>query len=172
MKYFLDTEFIENPGTIELISLGITCEDGRKLYLVNLEADLSKANDWVRKNVLQQMPEYDPKYPDVFRNDTPFLQTRYKIKNEILKFVDGTTPQFYGYFADYDWVVFCWIFGTMMDLPEGFPMYCMDLKQMMIERGLTKEWKQANCPDPEGEHNALVDAEWNLKLYNEILNVK
>ena len=48
---------------------------------------------------------------------------------------------FYGYFADYDWVVFCWLFGRMIDLPKGFPYFCMDLKQMMVERGLGAEWK-------------------------------
>lgn len=36
---------------------------------------------------------------------------------------------FYGYFSDYDWVVFCQLFGRMVDLPKGFPMYCIDLKQ-------------------------------------------
>ena len=38
-------------------------------------------------------------------------------------------PEFYAYYADYDWVVFCQLFGTMMDLPREFPMYCVDLKQ-------------------------------------------
>lgn len=77
-------------------------------------------------------------------------------------------PEFYGYYADYDWVVFCWIFGNMMNLPKGFPMYCRDLKQMMDDKNLTKEWKKENCPDPIGEHDALVDAKWNLKLFNTI----
>lgn len=75
-------------------------------------------------------------------------------------------PEFYAYYAGYDWVAFCWIFGKMMQLPKGFPMYCKDLKQMMDEKGLDKEWKRINCPDPIGEHNALVDAKWNLKLFN------
>jgi len=77
--------------------------------------------------------------------------------------------QIFGYFADYDWVLFCSLFGRMIDLPKGMPMFCMDLKQMMEERGLTKEWKQNNCPDPEKEHDALEDAIWNYKLYNKIL---
>ena len=75
-------------------------------------------------------------------------------------------PEFYAYYAGYDWVAFCWIFGKMMQLPKGFPMYCKDLKQIMDEKGLDKEWKRLNCPDPVGEHNALVDAKWNLKLFN------
>lgn len=77
-------------------------------------------------------------------------------------------PEFYAYYGAYDWVCFAWLFGKMINLPKGFPMYCRDLKQMMDEKGLTKEWKQRNCPDPEGEHNALVDANWTLKLYNAI----
>ncbi len=77
-------------------------------------------------------------------------------------------PEFYAYYADYDWVVFCWLFGRMIDLPNFFPMYCRDLKQMMDEKGLDKHWKRKNCPDPEGEHNALVDAKWNLELYNKV----
>ncbi|KKK70289.1 hypothetical protein LCGC14_2925490 [marine sediment metagenome] len=77
-------------------------------------------------------------------------------------------PKFYAYYADYDWVVFCWLFGKMISLPEGFPKYCIDLKQMLDENGLDKEWTHKNCPDPEGEHNALADAKWNLKLFNQI----
>lgn len=73
--------------------------------------------------------------------------------------------EFYGYYSDYDWVVFCWIFGRMMDLPKGFPMYCKDLKQIMDDFGLDKDWKHINCPDPDGEHNALADAKWNYELY-------
>ena len=78
-------------------------------------------------------------------------------------------PKFYAYYADYDWVVFCWLFGKMKDLPNGFPMYCNDLKQMMDEKGLDKDWKKKNCPDPKNAHNALSDALWNVKLHSEIL---
>lgn len=56
----------------------------------------------------------------------------------------------------------------MIDLPKGFPMYCRDLKQMMDEGNLTKEWKQRVCPDPINEHNALVDAKWNYLLFKAI----
>ncbi len=69
--------------------------------------------------------------------------------------------EFYGYYADYDWVLFCSLFGTMMDLPLGFPKYCRDLKQMLDLSGRDKNdiLKQGN------EHNALFDAKWNFELY-------
>ena len=77
--------------------------------------------------------------------------------------------ELYGYYSAYDHVVLCSIFGRMIDLPNGIPMYTKDLKQMMDEKGLDKEWKRRHCPDPEGEHNALIDARWNYSLYK-ILN--
>lgn len=175
MKYFLDTEFIETVGHIELISIGIVAEDGREYYAVNTDADLSKASEWVIENVLMKMPEYKKNKSSVqdhFSKFTDNLHSTYWIKERIFEMTAGDPDiQFYGYFADYDWVVFCWIFGTMMDLPKGFPMYCRDLKQMMDERGLTKEWKKEHCPDPVDEHNALADAKWNKKLYDLITNL-
>jgi len=86
------------------------------------------------------------------------------------KLCENNHPVFYAYYADYDWVVFCWLFGRMMDLPENFPMYCIDLKQIMDDKGLNENWRNQNVPDPEGEHNALIDARWNMKLFNAIEN--
>ncbi len=48
-----------------------------------------------------------------------------------IKEVKTTNVEFYGYYSDYDWVVFCWLFGKMKDLPKNFPMYCIDLKQTL-----------------------------------------
>lgn len=87
-------------------------------------------------------------------------------------------PEFYAYYADYDWVVFCWLFGKMIDLPKEFPMYCRDLKQMMDDKyysigtqklpknGWIELLKQhSSYPQQTDEHNALADARWNKKLY-------
>jgi hypothetical protein len=51
-------------------------------------------------------------------------------------------PEFYAYYADYDWVCFCWLFGKVVDLPTGFPMYCKDLKQMLDEKVSNMEFKR------------------------------
>jgi hypothetical protein len=78
--------------------------------------------------------------------------------------------------CDYDWVLFCSLFGRMIDLPKGFPMYCRDLKQMLDEKSVTafpqysdpsayvKEF--ASYPEQTNNHNALDDARWNKKLYD------
>lgn len=100
-------------------------------------------------------------------------------------------PEFYAYFADYDWVLLCSLFGSMMQLPPGFPMYCKDIKQMLHEyaerlsiymptryssgdKDDTPEIKYAHltsCKAYENlknnnEHSALADAIWNKKVYD------
>lgn len=91
-------------------------------------------------------------------------------------------PKFYAYFADYDWVAFCWLFGKMMDLPKGFPMYCFDLNQLLNEKvdemntwnskmgskevvTLKQLKSDKSYPKLTNEHNALDDAKWNKKLH-------
>jgi hypothetical protein len=142
MKVFIDTEFMEEPSTIELLSLGLVRDDGKKLYVVNSEADLTKANPWVVENVL------------------PYLGderiTRAEIADQVLEFTKDIKPVFWGYYCDYDWVVFCWLFGPMVGKPEHFPMHCKDLKQWCDDLGNPKLPKQAST-----KHHALADAEWN-----------
>lgn len=188
MKYFLDTEFIEHTGGIDLVSIGIVCEDGREFYAESCDFDPRDASPWVRTNVLSKL-EFWGKWakdePNPILFNVKGVEAIYgdegHIKQGLLRFfgyiqtVPRTVPvnpsgniEIYAYFADYDWVVFCRLFGRMIDLPKGMPMWCIDLKQMMWERQLDSDWKQRVCPDPEGEHNALVDARWNKKLYEEL----
>lgn len=162
MIYYLDTEFIEYPNSIHLISLGIVAEDGREFYAENYDADLSRANKWVKEFVIPATLWKKKLYTAPFATDTKVYGDIYLIKDRLLKFIGDDKPEFWGYFADYDWVVFCWLFGTMMDLPEGWPMFCRDLRQ------LADVIKKPDFAGPITEHNALEDARWN-KLFHEYL---
>lgn len=154
MKYFLDTEFSERPGHIELISIGLVCEDGRELYLESADFKRVNCNQWVVDNVLPLLgPHSDRK-------------SRSCIAMAVKEFTkEDPEPEFWAYYADYDWVVFCGLFGTMMDLPENFPMLCMDLQQWWIQLGSDPRMKPA---DPINEHNALADAKWNWLLHQRL----
>ena len=71
------------------------------------------------------------------------------------------------------------MFGKMIDLPEGFPFYCRDLKQESdriynlkkqeyeeIGRNFILEMKNhLYYPKQTNEHNALDDAKWNKELH-------
>ena len=274
MKYFLDIEFLEGTQrlrktflealfatkiytepTIDLISIGIICEDGREYYAISKDFNLKEAWNrydiksmsgkggigenthdkiyWIRENVLKpiwkELIEKERSYyMEMFKRinvwtkyiDDDYYKFTYKefkrlikkygktnkqIAKEIIKFIDerkvGNTiispaepndnsvhtknVKFYGYYCDYDWVVFCWLFGKMNDLPEGFPYYCIDLKQTLDEfqdlennsyqhelncNGMTTNPLKIikdlpNYPLQINEHNALADAHWNYELY-------
>ncbi len=150
MRFWLDTEFIEDGRTIDLISIGIVSEDGREYYAVSSDCDRSRANAWVRENVLP-MCDWSKAIP------------RAQIRAEVLEFCGFVTydhksgkknqHEFWADYGAYDWVVLCQLFGGMDDLPEGWPMYCHDLQQLREVTGnpdIPKQWG--------GRHHALSDA--------------
>lgn len=131
-------------------------------------------------------------YYTVYHNDISLPSDKYHGLDDNYKFlyskkIEDISPEFYAYYADYDWVVFCQLFGYMMDLPYNFPMYCQDIKQLMdnivmnpsglvakkfsnktylLKEGLNYLKGLSGYPKQENEHNALADAKWNKKLYN------
>lgn len=156
----MDAEFIDDGRAIDLVSIAIVAEDGRTYYAISLEYDASRANDWVKTHVLSKLPERPTSNGSGSRGNRRMWKTRKQIKSEILKFIGNDTPEFWGYYADYDWVVFCRLFGSMVDLPKNFPAYCRDIKQFMDCLGVEE------IPfEPEEEHCALSDAHWNQKAY-------
>lgn len=224
MIYFMDTEFHEfkkkpeftmslgngdiytsdyGIDTIDLISIGIVAEDGRKYYAICNEFGIDAAwnNDWLKKNVLVNLFTVSEMGEGTIRDDITvehftelimgFGKTKKVIAEEIEMFVKDFSleqmeetpeiekPEFYGYYADYDWVVFCWLYGRMIDLPTGYPMYCKDLKQLLDDQaymykevgesfgqtGLEHIKSMREYPKQDGLHNALSDAQWNKELY-------
>jgi hypothetical protein len=167
VKYFLDTEFYEDGKTIDLISIGIVAEDGRELYIELADADLDRVSDWVKENVIPHLwsRQADKRAANEWFRDGGIggLQVRRIAAALVRRFVDPEQygrPEFWGYYADYDWVALCQLFGTMMDLPSGWPMYCRDLKQWTDDLGNPRLPEQGK-----GEHHALADARWNQQVY-------
>lgn len=254
MKYFYDTEFLEgtqkkrwwNIGkqkpTIDLISIGVVCEDGREYYAISKDFNLKEAWDrydeeiqhfygdlrnkfpngrkqkkyWIRENVLKPI-YYDWVGKDVnFHEVEHFTYENFKrllkkygksnsqIAKELKQFIyekedvlynkqeldfDSVGDvkskiQLYGYYSAYDHVALSWLFGKMIDLLKGFPMYTIDLKQTFDEKQECRE-KHKNSrlisplslkecedyPKQTNEHNTLSDAIFVKNLYH-FLNTK
>lgn len=169
MKFFLDTEFIERPGVLELISIGIVPEAGVEgsFYAESFDFNPGDASLWVRGNVYpyllnnpgnREMPRIE------IGKETTILGYRETIRDYLRQWIASYTdePEFWGYYADYDWVVFCWLFGAMVDLPDGYPMFCRDIRQLMECHNVDPKKK----PAQEGSaHNALDDAIYHRTLY-------
>jgi len=220
--YYYDCEFLEGKQkesfpislfrketkpVIDLISIGIVAEDGRELYAISKDFNLTEAWNrfewkkrwvsldknnqvckdvkayWIRENVLLpifyelaledfHLTHFKDKWLlggkevtlEVFRSNAKWCsdfnwfkklierygKTNTQIAAEIKEFIYkqedvlynhercsiedvGSDINLYGYYSAYDHVVLCWLFGKMINLPKGFPMYTIDLKQMLDE---------------------------------------
>lgn len=153
MRYWLDTEFIERGPEypIRLLSIGIVAEDGREFYaetvhahaLISIDYD-NFGDPWLRNNVQPHL-----------RGGTAEMR-RGALAAKVRAFCGPSRygePEFWAYYADYDWVVLCQLFGRMIDLPKGWPMFCRDVKQYADSLGNPQLPKQES-----GEHDALADA--------------
>lgn len=172
MKYFFDTEFIEDGKTIEAISIGIINDNGDTFYAEWNDFDYYKTNDFVLEHVIPnlRMWNIDDLTPFISK-DGPNIKmygNREFIKSELLKWIGKDKPKFYAWYASYDWVMLCQIFGTMMDLPDNWPMFVYDVKPLFDQLEYTNSWKKANHPDPSDVHNALADAIWLKDMYNDL----
>lgn len=150
MKIWFDTEFIEDGHIIGLLSIGAVREDGREFYAEIAETDRDQANDWVKANVLPRL--------------TGPVMPRAEAATKLVEFA-GDEPEFWAYFCSYDWVALCQMYGTMMDLPAGWPMFCRDLKQSAMEQGVPN--LQEAVPQQD-EHNALADARWTREAWRHL----
>ena len=154
MRYFLDTEFVDDgKGPLTLLSLGLVADDGRELYLVSREWQDADLNPWVREHVLPHL------------GDGPRL-SRSEMRAAVEAFL-GTdpAPQCWGYFSAYDWFLFCRLWGEWSQMPVSISKCCMDLRQWAVQLGIGSAEFKAAVPQVGTAHNALEDARWNRALW-------
>lgn len=168
--YAYDTEFLEDGHTIELISIGIVCEDGRDYYAVNSDMDHDRIakDDWLCKNVVPHLPlngKVDAAWDSnrwIWSLDmrSPLVKPKWVIANEVREFLlDVDPPQLWANYAAYDHVALAQLWGRMIDLPKGIPMFTHDLQQLL------ETMPDFEKPEQDGtEHDALADAQYVMKV--------
>lgn len=178
MKVWYDCEFLDDGRVIDLINIGMVAEDGRELYLQCTDSIkyLSTANEWVKANVIPHLV----KCPGFFMvndlsmhhsigHNCTFSGCPWYSRKEIAHLVEtflafpdsnGGKVELWGYYAAYDHVALAQLWGPMIDLPKGIPMFTHDLKQWCDGIGNPQLPLQV-----EGEHNALEDARWNKSIH-------
>jgi len=156
MRYFYDTEFLEDGRTIDLISIGIVAEDGREYYAVNSDMPQHRVKDhsWLMANVWPTLPTYVDGDTTWINPEDAGVKPREVIARDVASFLRATShTELWAWYGAYDHVVLCQLWGTMMQLPAGIPMWTNDLRQEVARLGDPKLPDQASC-----EHNALEDA--------------
>lgn len=174
-RVFYDTEFREDGHTIDLLSIGIVRETGESYYAVVSDADWEavRKDKWLLENVWPGMPVSGLKtktvtvggkienridYPGVLDTASSLVKPKWAIANEVRDFLTETPGlELWAWYAAYDHVALAQLWGRMIGLPKGIPMWTNDLRQEAERLG--------NPPLPEQEegiHNALADARHNL----------
>lgn len=160
VKHYYDLEFLEDGITIELISVGIVAEDGREYYAVNLDAPWHKVceDQWLLDNVVPSLPlrAVRDRYSHPIDVHHPDVKPKSQIADEVKAFLlsNGTPPELWAYYAAYDHVGLCQLWGRMIDLPDGIPMWTNDFKQEIERLGIA----HLVVVESDAEHNALADA--------------
>lgn len=193
-RYFYDTEFIEDGETIGLISIGIVADDGREYYAVNSDMPYERIakHDFLCKKVVPHLPlrnkEVDEKVEEwiqesryfngyspyttlEFRLDTTdtVVKPKWVIANEVRDFLLAGTEsiELWADHAAYDHVALCQLWGPMIDLPKGVPMFTNDVQQEIRKQPGDQTPSEQNGT----AHNALDDAR-HVKLLWEWLDTK
>jgi 3' exoribonuclease, RNase T-like len=148
-RYFYDCEFVEDGRVVDLVSIGVVDESGREFYAISTEFDPTQAIPWVRRNVLDKLPgPADPAW-----------KSRERIRTELLAFLTepGEEIELWAWYAAYDHVALCQLWGAMPALPRPIPRFTKDLRQL---------WDDLDRPTLPGagkdQHDALADARHNL----------
>jgi len=168
VRIHYDTEFIEDGRTIDLISIGMVAEDGRELYAVNRDMPVRRIrkHPWLMANVVPSLPKahgdarlYQPSRW-LFNYYDPCVKKAWQIARDVRDFIVATPdPQLWAWYGAYDHVALCQLWGAMVDLPKGVPMWTNDLKQECVRLGNPQLPRQES-----GEHNALADARHNREM--------
>lgn len=194
-QYFYDTEFIETGAyrPLHLISLGMRNGKGEELYLQNRDCPFELAGPWLVENVFPRLVDFnvEARVP----MDRPRVTSTWVNFNEIAsilkRFVYHAEPKLYGYYSAYDMVLLAQCFGTLRDLPTGWPKYTRDIKQIAdavgnprlpaiercffceecrgsfyLEGVVDRHCGEANSIRYLTAHNALDDARWNSICMN------
>ena len=162
-----EKEYWIRENVLKPIWLELTSKEhewNHEVLLENLKGDFSDIKSMTYKDLKSLIGKYGKTNKEI-AEEIKIFTTQYSNKADEI----WDKPKFYAYYADYDWVVFCQLFGKMIDLPNGFPMYCNDLKQEIDNVPDQPIRNHVSYPKQQNEHNALEDARWNKKLH-EFLN--
>ena len=186
MKVYFDTEFTGLQKDTDLISIGFVSENGKTFYAEFTDYDESKCDDWIQKNVIDNLILKNHMYVSNER-DLRIIADKNHVKDVLIGWFKsfGEDIQLVSDVCHYDMVLLIDLFGTAFDLPSNVSASCYDINQDIAryykisqKEAFDKSreeilWSKYKEDAVRGDkHNALYDAKVIRELYQILNNVK
>lgn len=179
-KIFFDTEFTGLHQNTTLISIGMISECGKTFYAELTDYDQSQINEWLQKNVIENLLFKEPAPNEV----NHWVMTRHesnKAPNDIAKgysleircekeelkteLTDWLSQfeqvEIWSDCLSYDWVLFNQIFGHAFNIPKNVYYIPFDICTMFHLKGIDPDVNREEFSEEVNnsqKHNALWDA--------------
>jgi hypothetical protein len=181
-KLFFDTEFTGLHKNTTLISIGIVSDCDKTFYAELNDYDISQIDDWLQKNVIDQLIMRPPKqnedeyYSADRAKDNPIGKSLYEgysiqlrcnskvLKDELIKWLTQfDSVEMWSDCLAYDWMLFNHIFGNAFDIPDNVYYIPFDICTLFKLKGIDpdisrEEFIFLDKDMTIGKHNALWDA--------------
>lgn len=146
-RVFMDWEFMEHGPNVPIIPIAVAmCDElGNSIFAVFEDIqerpvkDQIEAHAWLMKNVMPYLARVSSP-GSTFRLDQTSndVMPRRMVRNLVRDFLlmpetSGMRLELWGWYSSYDHVCLGQLFGKMIDLPAGIPMFTHDLRQRLDE---------------------------------------
>jgi hypothetical protein len=186
-KVFFDCEFTGWHQNTTLISIGFIAESGQTFYAELTDYDKSQIDDWLQKNVIENLLMHEPREGKEVGNelyksysvDKPYsveLRCNKKfLKDEISSWLyQFKEIEIWGDYLSYDWVLFCQIFGHAFNIPKNVYYIPFDICTLFKIKGVDPDINREKFAlggqyFEMPKHNALWDARVIKMCYEKLM---
>ena len=176
----MDMEFTGLHQNTTPISIAIETSCGKQFYAEFTDYDRSQVDDWLQKNVIDNLiftKREDQDWENRDDNRCLCCEEYGRVARALRLWLQQFEQvEIWGDCLAYDWVLFCELFGGALKLPENIYYIPFDLCTLLKEKGfdpdVNREEFAGEHSSNTSKHNALHDAQIIKKCYYKIKSLQ
>lgn len=174
MRVFFDTEFTGLHQATTLISIGLVAEDGQTFYAEFTDYDKSQVDDWIHKNVIDNLLIHPDRnhYYKVTDTDAIYQGDSAHITDKLQEWLSQWDQvEMWSDCLHYDWVLFINLWGNAFSIPPNVYYIPFDICTMFKIFGVDPDVNREAYSGVAGKkHNALHDAQVIKACYERLVD--
>lgn len=173
-KVFFDTEFTGLHKNTTLISIGLVSECGRTFYAELTDYDTSQIDEWLQKNVIENLL-LTPQDNCADNSNWRLVGDTKSIKEALSIWLSQfESVEMWSDCLSYDWVLFNHIFGHAFNIPKNVYYIPFDICTLFKANGVDPDVNReefSECITNSKKHNAMHDANVIMACYNKLMSI-